>query len=259
MLNKSWRFCATVSAFTLFGVGGIILSVVLFPLLQLRYKKDIEKRRSIARKYVQKIFKFFLDYMQWMGICEITIKNAELLQQSKGQLIIANHPSLIDVVVLISLTKNADCVVKSDLWNNPFLKGVVGNIGYINNQKNSTTFIEDCKTSFIQGNNLIVFPEGTRTTEGQALKFRRGVANIAVRSQVNLVPIVISVTPTTLTKELPWYKVPDKKFVVEVVVNKEIAISDFVSDAPVPNQVRALTRYLLEYYNKELNLNERVD
>ncbi|WP_369678325.1 lysophospholipid acyltransferase family protein, partial [Enterococcus faecium] len=90
-----------------------------------------------------------------------TIKNA------KGQLIIANHPSLIDVVVLISIVRNADCVVKADLWKNPFLKGVVKATGYINNDADPEYFLNQCQQSFARGNNLIVFPEGTRSVPGK--------------------------------------------------------------------------------------------
>ena len=93
---------------------------------------------------------------------------------------LANHPSLIDVVVLISIIPNADCVVKAHLFKNPFLRGVVKNTGYISNADPEGLLV-DCKKSLAAGNNLIIFPEGTRTKVGQAVKFQRGAANIALR------------------------------------------------------------------------------
>jgi len=257
--NKYWRIVATASAFFLFGFGGLILSFIVFPYLTFIYRHNENKRRYCARKVVHKIFKMFVGYMELVGILELEIINGERLKGSQGKIVIANHPSLIDVVVLISIIENADCVVKSGLWKNPFIKGVVRNTGYINNEEDPEKFIQDCKNTFQDGNNLIVFPEGTRTTQHQALKFRRGAANIAIRSQVDILPIFLFVTPTTLTKELSWYQIPEKRFTFRLEVDEDISVQKYLKTDVISISVRELTRDLLEYYNEELKVDERVN
>lgn len=259
MVNRYWRIIATGSAFFLFGFGGIILSLVIFPIVKLMYKGNEKKRRASTRKIVHKTFKVFIGYMQFVGIMKLEVVNGELLKASVGNIIIANHPSLIDVVVLISIIENADCVVKADLWKNPFLRGVVANLGYINNEADPEKFMRDCKKTFVEGNNLIVFPEGTRTTDGQTMQFKRGPANIALRTKTDVTPIVLFVTPTTLSKELSWYQVPKTRFTVKLVVKPEISVQKYLETGAISNSVRELTRDLIEYYNKELNVHERVN
>jgi len=194
--------------------------------------------------------------MCFVGIMKLEIENEEQLKLHSGKLVIANHPSLIDVVVLISLIENADCVVKAGLWKNPFLKGVVSNTGYLNNEKDPETFLNDCKNTFEEGNNLVVFPEGTRSTKDNPLKFKRGAANIAIRANVDIVPIVLSVTPTTLTKELAWYQIPDKRFTVKLIVNPVLSTEKYKGTESVSNTVRELTRDLVDYYNEEFSVHE---
>ncbi len=257
MLSKYWRILATGSAFFIFGIGGIILSFLIFPLLKLRYFNNETKRRHCARKMIHKIFKSFVAYMVFVGICKVDIVNGELLKSARGKILIANHPSLIDVVVLISIIENADCVVKAGLWKNPFIKGVVSSLGYINNEEDPDTFIRDCQNTFKEGNNLILFPEGTRTTPGKNMVFRRGAANIALRAEVDVLPVMLYVSPTALTKELAWYQVPSKRFTFKLEVKPILEVENYLAAETVSNSVRKLTRDLLGYYNKELNVHER--
>jgi len=259
MINRYWRIIATASSFLLFGFGGIVLSLLIFPILKIRYWRNEKQRRASARKIVHKTFKLFIGYMRLLGIMKLEVVNSELLKASVGNVVIANHPSLIDVVVLISIIENADCVVKADLWKNPFLKGVVGNIGYINNEADPDKFMQDCQKTFSDGNNLIVFPEGTRTTPGDKVQFKRGAANIALRTNTNVTPILLFVTPTTLSKELTWYQVPKTRFTFKLVVKPEITVEKYLANDVVSNSVRELTRDLIEYYDEELSIYERVN
>jgi 1-acyl-sn-glycerol-3-phosphate acyltransferase len=259
MINHYWRVIATGSAFILFGFGGIILSLFIFPVIRLAYHGNEKKRRASTRRIVHKTFKMFISYMQILGIMKLEVVNSDLLNNCVGNIIIANHPSLIDVVVLISIIENADCVVKADLWKNPFLRGVVANLGYINNEADPEKFMQDCQKTFADGNNLIVFPEGTRTTDGQKMKFKRGPANIALRTKTDVTPVLLFVTPTTLSKELAWYQVPKTRFTVKLVVKPEISVQKYLETGAISNSVRELTRDLIEYYNKELNVHERVN
>lgn len=77
------------------------------------------------------MFRGFVHMLTWAGVVRVSTVNLQRLRQAKGMVVIANHPTLIDVVVLISLMPNAGCIVKQGLWRNPFLRGVVSAAGYI--------------------------------------------------------------------------------------------------------------------------------
>ncbi|MGB1263379.1 MAG: lysophospholipid acyltransferase family protein [Cognaticolwellia sp.] len=208
-INYYWRVVATGMSFALFGVGGLLLSVFVFPVQRLVIK-DEEAQKRVARKTVHYTFKFFITFMDFVGMYKFDFTQAKQLKSLNGHLIMANHPSLIDVVMLISMIPNADCVVKTHLFKNVFLKGVVNNTGYISNA-DPAGLLEDCEASLKAGNNLIIFPQGTRSKPDESLKFQRGAANIAIRCQAKITTVMLKVVPLTLTKNTPWYKIPPTK------------------------------------------------
>ncbi len=254
LLNRYWRIVATGFCFALFGLGGIVLTLTLFPLQRL-FIGDEQKRNAAARLTVHYTFRFFIKVMSVVGISRWHIHGAERLSQIKGQVIIANHPSLIDVVVLIAHIKNADCVVKSHLFKNPFMRGVIQASGYISNSE-PDKLIEDCERSLKAGNNIIIFPEGTRTTIGKPIKLQRGFANMAIRAKADLLFILIKVTPATLTKEIAWYNVPSRRFDFELQVKHTINISTYLDLAHgnTTKAVRQLTRDVETLFKQELSI-----
>lgn len=252
-VNYYWRLIATGLCFTIFGLGALVISLIIFPLQTLLITNKLT-RKKVARYTIHKAFGLFVNVMKLLGVLSVKLNNFERLRHMHEQVVIANHPSLIDVVVIIAYLPNADCVVKSSLFKNPFLRGVVKRVGYIDNKSSEQLFI-DCKKSLASGCNIVVFPEGTRSTEGQPLLFKRGAANIAVRCQANYQPIIISVKPSTLTKKESWYNVPPKKFVITLSAKKAIDNGKYFNHANTSLAVRELTRETQQYFCKELEAN----
>lgn len=255
-LNRLWRIVATGLCFSLFGLGGLVLSLTVLPLQRLIYK-DTQQQKQIARLTVHYAFRFFTNTMRLVGAFTLKIEGAEKLSQLKGKVVIANHPSLIDVVILIAQIKNADCVVKNHLFKNPFIRGVITASGYISNS-DPDQLINDCSQSLASGNNLVIFPEGTRTTPNTPLKLQRGFANIALRSNADLVFILIDVNPSTLTKDNVWYNVPDRRFTFLMQVKQNISIAPYQQQfgENTTKAVRQLSRDIGALFKKELNQNE---
>ncbi len=251
--NYYWRLFAAGLCFASFGIGALFISSIIFP-LQTLLIKDKARRKKIARYTIHKAFALFVGIMKFLGVLSVKLENFEQLSNMREQVVIANHPSLIDVILIIAYLPNADCVVKSALFKNPFLRGVVKRVGYIDND-NSEQLFADCKKSLASGCNLVVFPEGTRSVSGQPLIFKRGAANIAVRCQANYRPIFISVKPSTLTKKESWYDVPGKKAVITLAAQASIDNSKYFNQANTSLAVRTLTRETQQYFCKELKLN----
>ena len=64
--------------------------------------------------------------------------------------------------------------------------------------------IEKCRVNLAAGNNLTIFPEGTRSVPGEPLDSQRGFAHIATLTGVNLQPVTITCEPITLVKRAPY-------------------------------------------------------
>lgn len=246
-IDRAWRVFATGLSFTVFGIGGLVLRFLWFPLLQI-FVRDRARRQVWVRRTVQRAFAGFVELMRCLGVLRYEIHGIERLQR-RGLLILANHPTLIDVVFLISRIPNADCIVKSALLDNPVMRGPVTAAGYVFNDEGSG-LIDDCVAAVRRGGNLVAFPEGTRTRRGQPLKLQRGAAHVALRGGFDITPVYIDCVPMTLGKGEKWYRVPPRRVLFTMRVGEDIAIAPFAAD-PQGEAVaaRRLTAHLADLFS----------
>jgi 1-acyl-sn-glycerol-3-phosphate acyltransferase len=248
-LGRIWRILATGLSFALFGIGGLVLRVLVFPLLLLCVR-DRSARQGAARGVVRWSFRAFVEIMRVLGVLRYEVRGLDKLDRA-GQLILANHPTLIDTVFLIAFVRNADCIVKGALSNNPFMRGPIRAAGYICNDR-GPELVEDGIASLRAGGNLIIFPEGTRTPPGGAATLKRGAANIAVRGMRAVTPVVIQCDPPTLGKGDKWWHVPPRQARFRIEVKDDIAVELFRhDDVTEVVAARRLTEYLQQFFMKE--------
>ena len=182
------RLFSKLSSFAVFGIGSIFLASALFPLFHLLSGFSEKRFNVISRRFVSFFFMIFVKYIEITGGMRLNVENRELLKGLKGKVIIANHPSLLDVVVLISLIPNANCIVKGALIQNTFVSAIVRNL-YIPNNIPFEEQLERAKKSMEEGNNLVIFPEGTRSKPGEPWFFKKGAARFALYAHADVVPI----------------------------------------------------------------------
>ncbi len=229
-LNKLWRLIATALSFTLFGLGSLVLGIVVFPVLWVVIRERTQ-RRDIARWMVTGCFWLFVQVMSGLGVLRYRIIGHEKAKSARGCLIVANHPTLIDVVFLLAIFRDSDCVVKGAMWANPVTAFTVRAIDYIPNNDPEIVMAE-CIKRLKAGHNLILFPEGTRSIPGQALNFKRGAATIAIRAGAACLPVSITCTPVTLTKSEAWYHIPEKRVSFKLEILNPVSVQSFVDDTP---------------------------
>jgi 1-acyl-sn-glycerol-3-phosphate acyltransferase len=250
-LNYYWRLFATGFSFFAFGVGGLVLRLFVFPLLGFFSNNQLQKKKW-AQKSVQLSFYAFIGLMHRLGIMTYEISGLEKLNRPH-QLIIANHPTLVDIVFLISRIPQANCIVKAALFQNVFTKGPVINAGYISNS-DPQVMINSCSDALKAGETMVVFPEGTRTVNGKEYKFQRGTAAISLQSEAILTPVILKCTPSTLTKEQKWYQIPRQKFHLSMNVGDDIVLDDFLAIEQRTIAIRRLTHFLQDYFSLQRDL-----
>ena len=243
---RYWRVLATGLSFAAFGIGGLVLRIAVFPCLDLLVWRRA-RRVALARTVIRLTFRAYIALMRGLGVLRYEIHGLEKLERG-GLLILANHPTLIDTVFLMAFVKRADCIVKAALWNNPFTRGPVRAAGYINNA-DGLDLVADCIASLRRGNNLIIFPEGTRTGADGVIAFKRGAANIAVRGARDITPVLIDCQPPTLGKGGKWWRVPARRAQFCITVRDDLAIDPFIrGGASEVLAARALTAFLQHYF-----------
>lgn len=246
-INYLWRLFATALAFTLFGIGGVVVPLISTPVLYLIPGNE-EQRCLRARRIVHWLFKGFVYLLRFLGILTWTTEGLEKLNR-RSLLVLANHPTLIDVVFLVAFLPDANCIVKGRLLANPAMRGLISQAGYITNEQGGK-LLEAADASLKAGAVLVIFPEGTRSRPGTPLSFQRGAANVAIRCQVNITPVVIHCTPLTLSKQHKWYHIPERPFTMSFSIHDDIAIAPFL-DCPAVQGARHLTRCLEHFFTEE--------
>jgi len=235
-------------SFVTFAIGGLFIGYIIFPVVIYFTKK--KQRRAQYIIYLS--FRFFRRLMQHFGLINFSFEGIEKLQSDKGCLFISNHPTLIDYVIIVSKLKSCDVIIKESIWYNIYVKGVVRTAKYIPNIQ-ADKMLEMIKFTKKNKHNLLLFPEGTRTTPNQPLKLQRGAANIAIRMNMPIRLIHIKTTQSSLTKQSKWYKVPKHKVEYLVSVGEKVEPNDFLHKAGNPSlAARHLTKYLTKQLEKEL-------
>ncbi|HCE11082.1 MAG TPA: 1-acyl-sn-glycerol-3-phosphate acyltransferase, partial [Oxalobacteraceae bacterium] len=160
----------------------------------------------------------------------------------KSLIIAPNHPSLWDVVLIVSRLPDVACIMKAEILGNIFLGGGARLAGYIRNESLRRMLIlaiEDLR----RGSQLLLFPEGTRTVRRPIGPLKGSIGVIACRAKVPVQTVLIETDSPFLTKGWPVYKMPRLPLTYRVRLGRRF-------DAP-ENSAAFMTE-LEQYFAKEL-------
>jgi 1-acyl-sn-glycerol-3-phosphate acyltransferase len=254
-LLYAWRVFAKWLSFGIFGIGTVILITLVFPFMRLCIH-PWQRLQKKARILVSVSFRFFVGIMTVLGVVELDAGNRDAYRNLHGKIVAANHPSLLDVVMLISLIPNADCIVRGTL-RKTIVSGVIRQL-YISNKLGFEQLIEDCRASLNNGNCIIIFPEGTRTArfpssaetpsssaETRIPAIKKGAARISLLSRCGVVPVRIGGTDKYgLGKKDPWMAFnPRDKYLYRLRMGQELSPEKYLKE-PLPLGVK--------HFNQEL-------
>ena len=183
-----WRVFGKALSFLIFGAGAPILFLIVFPLMRVCIHPQW-RYIACARWFISGVMQAFVLFMRVMQVISISVDDKSTYKNLKSKIVIANHPSLLDIVFLIALIPNANCIVRAGLTRT-IVGGVVKSL-YIPSDENFDELVADCKVALERGECLIIFPEGTRTPDEKLLPFRKGFARIALESNCDIVPVHI--------------------------------------------------------------------
>jgi 1-acyl-sn-glycerol-3-phosphate acyltransferase len=235
--------------FALFGMLSVVLFGVVLPIRLALTRADVQ-RDLLAQRIVQRALRGYLRVGEWLDVFRVEAIGAERLAQGPA-LVVANHPTLLDVVILLAHMPQADCVAKREAWDNPFLRAVVSAAAYIPND-DGEGLIAQCCARLAAGRNVILFPEGTRSPAVGLQPFRRGAAHVALRSGCAVVPVLLRCEPPSLKKDRPWYALPEERMRFRLEVDPPLRFAMEAGDSSRGLAARRVTARLREHFERRL-------
>lgn len=240
-LDYAWRFIATGLCLGVFCLCSLLFSFFVCPVV-LCWPRTAARQR-VVRAGIHHVFRGLVALLQGLRVMTLEATGIDALRERRPAIIVANHPTWLDVVILLSLVPSCCCIVKSALWRNPCFWAIVRAAQYASNA-DPAALIEAGSQQLAQGCTVIVFPEGTRSPAQNRLHaFSRGFAHMALKAGVPILPVLIDCDPPVFTRARRWYHVPPRAFQMRVKALEPIDARRLArhDDAPA-HAARVITR-----------------
>jgi 1-acyl-sn-glycerol-3-phosphate acyltransferase len=218
--------------------GGLLLFALMclawsIPAGVLRHLMQGKTGERVSQYAIMLVFRTYLAAIRMSGLVKCDLSALDALRNERGIIITTNHPSLIDVVLIASRLPHIVCILKAQLLDNPLLGGGARMAGYIRNDS-AGKLIRRSVEAVHQGNQLLIFPEGTRTVSFPVNEFKDGFGLIARKAGVPIQTVIIETDSPFLGKHWPLSKKPEFPLVYRVRLGQRFEASGdvktFVSD-----------------------------
>jgi 1-acyl-sn-glycerol-3-phosphate acyltransferase len=224
MSRKPMRALAWVTLqLLLFGLGLMSLlwnaiALLLYPLLPRATGRALG-RAAIARGYA-----LFWWFARHSGLLRMDASALDAIAAERGLIVVANHPSLLDALMLVARLPRAACVMKASLMRNPFLGPGARLARYIRNDS-AHGMVRLAVDDLRAGGQLVLFPEGTRTVQAPVNPFRPGFTLVAKLADAPIQTVFIDTDSPYLGKGWALARLPPLPIVFTVRLGRRFAPS----------------------------------
>jgi 1-acyl-sn-glycerol-3-phosphate acyltransferase len=199
-------------------------------------------RIPMGRRLISRILAGYLYFLKLFCSVRVDSTALEKVRVDTPLIIIANHPSLLDAVVLLARLPRAVCVMKGSLKRNILFGPMAHLAGYVSNDDPMNLIRQSCD-ELAGGAQILLFPEGTRTRTFPVNPFSEATAFIAARSGVSVQALFIEFSSPYLGKTWPLFRMP--------VLPLRITVKLGQMFAPASDRM-SLTEQLESYYRAHL-------
>ena len=227
---KYLRSALIILCFGVFGLGAMVLNFFVFPILKKIYK--YEKRTEMYSEIIRHLWRFFINLITALKLIKLEIKDKNALQNIKNKVIVATHPSFIDIVILVALIPKSTGFAKKDAAHNFIFKNLVSGL-FISNDIELEELKSETKKYLDMGFNVIIFPMGTRHRKNEYPKIKKGASLVALNAHKNIVPIKIYTNKAFLFINQPFYEAGKDTIIYAIEVLPEIRLDQYYSDSEI--------------------------
>jgi len=164
--------------------------------------------RPLGRRFIMLAFRVYLRFLSLFCACRFDLTALDGLHLDGPMVLAANHPSLLDVVMIASRFPNMVCVMKASLMDNLLLGAAARLARYIPNGA-PLGLVHAAREELREGAQLLIFPEGTRTRAFPIGPCTAGAGLIAGRAKMPVQTLLIDFNYPYLGKAWPLFRKPD--------------------------------------------------
>lgn len=230
----NWVILALLGAICL---GWSVIALVCYPLLPRRVGT------ALGRFGIMTGFRLFAWTLSITGAYRLDLQAIDALRGGPPVLLVPNHPSLIDALLILTRHPNLACVMKKELMGNVFLGAGSRLARYIPSGQ-PRQMIRECVDALGEGGVVLLFPEGTRTTRLPINPLTGSVGVIAKLARVPVQTVIIETDSPYLSKGWPLFRVASLPITYRVRLGKRF---------DPPQNAAALVEELEREYTTELD------
>lgn len=160
-----------------------------------------DKQRRLLHQYTCRWASHYVQYAPGVGV---KLEGFEGLDRDRPYVIVSNHLSLVDALAVFSSRLPFKWVSKTSNFFAPFIGWAMVLNEYVplrrGNVPSTLRMYRHCLRLLREGMSVYVFPEGTRSDDGELLPFKRGAFSLAARAKVPVLPLVVEGTQEILPK-----------------------------------------------------------
>ncbi len=240
MLRRVWQcllFYLLLAHLGAMSLTWNLVCLLLYPLLPRR------QGTVVGRAAISSVYRGFWAGAQWLGLMRLDLGALDVLSRDDGLIIAANHPNMLDALLVVSRVPRGICIMRASLIRNPFLGAGARLARYIRNEP-AHGMVRGAVENLRQGGQLVLFPEGTRTEAPPVNPFRPGITLMAHMAQVPIQTVIIETGSPYLAKGWPIWRTPPFPIEVRMRLGQRFA--------PEPDH-KGLLRRLEAYFAEELS------
>lgn len=241
ILGPLWGVYETLAMVAGLGLLGLICLAWL-PFAMLLLPLPGRWSRQLARRMHSRAFRFYLGFLSLFCACRFDLDALDALPQQGPLVVVANHPSLLDAVLIISRLPDAVCIMKAALLLNPLLGVSARLAGYISNAGPLEMMLQ-ARAVLAQGAQLLVFPEGSRTSDFPLDACSASAGVIARAASVPVQTLLIECSTPYLGKTWPLLRRPKLPLHFRVTLGRRFE---------APDDIAAMTGQMETYLRSEL-------
>ena len=186
-----------------FWVSMFLFSGLLFPFAILLWVTTVsfDRRRYLLHQFTCRWADFILGINPYW---KVHVEGRMKIDPSKVYIMVANHQSGLDILVLFKLHRHFKWVAKKGLFVIPFIGWNMALNGYIpierGRGRSKLQMMDKAANSIRSGNSVILFPEGTRSPDGALQNFKTGAFRLALETHTPILPVIIKGTHHAIKK-----------------------------------------------------------